>query len=92
MMGEAFERFHQRPNEASSATLLTLSQNRCLQPIPQSLGQLINLMIPIDLDGLLRSAHGNHAMFAILEMGLQVGYQAGRHLIIQKITELRQKL
>jgi hypothetical protein len=31
-------------------------------------------------------------MFAILEMGLQVGHQAGRYLVIQKITELRQKL
>jgi hypothetical protein len=78
--------------EPPSATLLTLSQNRRLQPLPQSLRQLINLMIPVNLDRLLRRPHGDDAMFASLEMGLQVGYQASRHLVIQKITELRQKL
>ena len=75
-----------------SATLLTLSQNRRLQPFPQPLRQLINLMIPVNLNSLLCRPHRDHAMFASLEMGLQVGHQAGRHLVVQKITELRQKL
>jgi hypothetical protein len=49
-------------------------------------------MIPINLDSLLRRLHGDQAVFASLEVGLQFGDQAGRYLVVQKITELRQKL
>jgi hypothetical protein len=49
-------------------------------------------VVAVDLDGLLRRAHGDDAVIATLKVHLQIGYQACGHLIIEKITELRQKL
>jgi hypothetical protein len=49
-------------------------------------------VIPINLDRLLRRLHGDQAVFATIEMGLQFGDQARRYLVVQKVTELRQKL
>src|SRR5271156_2278896 len=80
-----------RPTQPSAA-LLAFRQNRRLQPLTQPSRQLIDLVVSINLDCLLRGPHGDQTMLASLEMGLQFGDQAGRYLVVTKITELRQKL
>jgi hypothetical protein len=74
------------------ATLFAFSQDGGLQSLAQPGRQLVNLVIAVDLDGLLRRTQGDHAMLASVEVDLQIGDQASRYLVIQKITELRQKL
>jgi hypothetical protein len=49
-------------------------------------------VVAVNLNGLLRRLHGDHAVFASVEVDLQIGDQASRNLVIEKITELRQKL
>jgi hypothetical protein len=75
-----------------SATLFAFSKNRGLKPLAQPGGQFIDFVIAVNLDGLLRGTQGDHAVLASLEVDLQIGDQASRHLVIEKIAELRQKL
>jgi hypothetical protein len=75
-----------------SAALLALSKNRGLKPLAQPGGQFIDLVIAVNLDGFLRCTQGDYAVLASLEVDLQIGDQASRNLVIEKIAELRQKL
>jgi hypothetical protein len=79
-------------SQYSSTTLLALRQNGRLQALTQRSGQLIDLVIAVYLDRLLRRPHRDHAVLASLQMLLQFGYKTSRNLVIQKIAELRQKL
>src|ERR1700691_6205620 len=89
---DGFSSHAPKPALTPSAALLAMSQDANQQPLAQPCRQLIDLVVAVNLNGLLRRPQGDHAMLASLEVDLQIGDQASRNLVIEKITELRQKL
>jgi hypothetical protein len=79
------------PN-ARSASFLAFRQDGGLETLAEPFWQFVYFVIAVNLDGLLRRAHRDHAVFASLKVDLQIGDQASWYLVIEKITELRQKL
>ncbi len=62
----------QLSGQTSALTLLAFGQDGLLQPLAQSIRQLVQLMAAINLNSLASGVHRDHAMLAAAQMLFEV--------------------
>lgn len=69
-------------------TLLAFGQDSLLQTIPHGIGQGIDLVLLVDLDGLACGAESDLAVLASAQMFFQIAPQGSRNMIVDQVVEL----
>lgn len=76
----------------ASTALFAAGHDGGVEALTKASRQVVDFVRPIDLNGLARGVESDFAMFAAVQMLLQLGTRFGGHRVVNQIVEKSEKL